>query len=186
MIYTMLSTLTITLLSLLMKKTIAWIFFANDSAESRCFYQIKRIGVIDMNVSSYKNERWIPWSMITDNRIFSRNFAVYGRMHTVFSLQTVVNHRPRLNKHGRKRPYTEKYDDLHVTVLRSYISVSFTKKYGDIRRKTTIVYDPRIRCPYTISVKIRCVKGPYMTVYGRICAVFFDQGQWFDSTEWNQ
>jgi hypothetical protein len=22
----------------------------------------------------------LPWSMITDNRIFSRNFAVYGRL----------------------------------------------------------------------------------------------------------
>jgi len=40
---------------------------------------------------------------------------------------------PRSNKHGRKRPYTEKYDDLHVIVLRSYISVSV---YGEIRRYT--------------------------------------------------
>ncbi len=30
--------------------------------------------------------------------------------------------------------------------------------------------------PTWIPVKIRCVNGPYMTVYGRICAVFFDQG----------
>ncbi len=37
-----------------------------------------------------------PWSMVTDNRIFSRNFAIYGRMHAVFSLQTVVKHRPGL------------------------------------------------------------------------------------------
>ncbi|CAF2647209.1 unnamed protein product, partial [Rotaria sp. Silwood2] len=37
---------------------------------------------------------------------------------------------PRSNKHGRKRPYTETYDDLHGHVLRSYISVSYTEKYG--------------------------------------------------------
>ncbi len=42
---------------------------------------------------------------------------------------------PRSNKHGRKRPYTEKYDGLHVIVLRSYISVSYTETYDDIRRK---------------------------------------------------
>ncbi len=29
----------------------------------------------------------------------------------------------------------EKYDGLHVIVLRSYISVSYTETYGDIRRK---------------------------------------------------
>ena len=39
------------------------------------------------------------------------------------------------NKHGRKRPHTKKYDDLHVIVLRSYISVSYTDKYGGIRTK---------------------------------------------------
>ncbi len=42
---------------------------------------------------------------------------------------------PRSNKHGRKRPHTKKYDDLHVIVLRSYISVSYTDKYGGIRTK---------------------------------------------------
>jgi hypothetical protein len=42
--------------------------------------------------------------MITDNRIFSRNFAVYGRIHAVFSLKTVVKHRPRLRSNtGRLR-----------------------------------------------------------------------------------
>jgi hypothetical protein len=30
---------------------------------------------------------------------------------------------PRSNKHGRKRPHTKKYDDLHVIVLRSYSTV---------------------------------------------------------------
>ncbi len=28
-----------------------------------------------------------------------------------------------MNKRGRKRPYTEKYDDLHVIVLRWYTTV---------------------------------------------------------------
>ncbi len=32
------------------------------------------------------------------------------------------------------------------------------------------------KTPAWITVKIRCVNGPYLTVYGRICAVFFDQG----------
>jgi hypothetical protein len=30
--------------------------------------------------------------------------------------------------------------------------------------------------PAWIPVTIRCVNGPYLTVYGRICAVLFDQG----------
>ncbi len=37
---------------------------------------------------------------------------------------------PSSNKHGRKRPYTEQNDDLHVPVLRPYITVSYTEKYG--------------------------------------------------------
>jgi hypothetical protein len=32
------------------------------------------------------------------------------------------------------------------------------------------------KTPAWITVKIRCVNGPYLTVYGRISAVFFDQG----------
>ena len=79
--------------------------------------------------------------------------------------------RPRSNKHSRKRPYTEKYDGLHVTVLRSYLSVSFTEKYGDIWRKVRPfmihVYDERIRS--------------YLSVYGRILSftesVMFDLGE---------
>ena len=66
--------------------------------------------------------------------------------------------------HGRKRPYTEKYDGLHVTVLRSYISVSFTEKYGEIRREIrpfmAHVYDERIRSPFN-SVYDRI--SPYTT-----------------------
>jgi hypothetical protein len=37
---------------------------------------------------------------------------------------------PRSNRHGRKQPYAAKCDDLQVTVLRSYISVPFTRVYG--------------------------------------------------------
>ncbi len=51
---------------------------------------------------------------------------------------------PRSNRHGRKRPYTKKYDDLHVTVLRSYISVSYTEENDRI----TAVYE-RIQTPYS-------------------------------------
>jgi hypothetical protein len=32
------------------------------------------------------------------------------------------------------------------------------------------------KTPAWITVRIRCVNGPYLTVYGRISAVFFDQG----------
>jgi hypothetical protein len=52
---------------------------------------------------------------------------------------------PRSNKHGRKRSYTEKYDDLHGPVLRPFISVSYTEK-------KTIVYCLNTRRPYTDSV----------------------------------
>ena len=103
--------------------------------------------------------------------------------------------------HGRKRPYTEKYDGLHVTVLRSYISVSFTEKYGDIRRKIRSfmvhVYDLRLT-PCTIvslrirhgeirseschmdSGKTRSFPTVFFSVYGRILSftesVMFDLG----------
>jgi hypothetical protein len=43
---------------------------------------------------------------------------------------------PRSNMHGRKRSFTEKYDDLHDAVLRSYI---FVTVYGQIRSYTESV-----------------------------------------------
>jgi hypothetical protein len=69
----------------------------------------------------------------------------------------LLDEEPRSNKHGRKRPYMEKYDEIHGPVLRSvYLRVV----YGEIRRYTekqsghlrsytetyTIVYR-RIRSP---------------------------------------
>ncbi len=43
---------------------------------------------------------------------------------------------PRSNKHGRKRPYMEKYDEIHGPVSRSvYLRVV----YGEIRRYTESV-----------------------------------------------
>jgi hypothetical protein len=60
---------------------------------------------------------------------------------------------PRSNKRGRKPPYTKKYDVLNVIVLRSYISVSYTEIYGDIRRKkrsfTVLVHGDRIQSPFS-------------------------------------
>ena len=47
-----------------------------------------------------------------------------------------------------------------------YISVSFTEKYGDIRRKKTVVYGRSIRSSYTISVLLRI--SAYMIVFLRI------------------
>ncbi len=41
----------------------------------------------------------------------------------------------RSNRYARKQPYTKKYEDLHGLVWRSYISVSYTEEYGDIRRR---------------------------------------------------
>jgi hypothetical protein len=55
---------------------------------------------------------------------------------------------PRSNMHGRKRPHTKKYDDLHVIVLRSYISVSYTDE-------NAIVYGLSKRRLHTISVFLR-------------------------------
>ncbi len=71
-----------------------------------------------------------------------------------------ANKAPRSNTHGRKRPYTEKYDDLHDPVLRSYISVSYTEKYGDKRRRKRsfmiLVYGVRIRFPFhSVFLRIR-------------------------------
>jgi len=54
------------------------------------------------------------------------------------------NKESRSNRHGRKRPYMAKYDDLHVIVLRPYISVSFTSVYGiHIRRSGKLHYHTR-------------------------------------------
>ncbi len=80
---------------------------------------------------------------------------------------------PRTNKHGRKRPYTKKYDDLHGRVLRPYISVTV---YGEIRwftEKKTVVYCLRTRKPYTVSVLLHfspytLVFFPYTVVYDRL------------------
>src|SRR5271156_4295697 len=77
---------------------------------------------------------------------------------------------PRLNKHGRKRPYTEKYDDLHGRVLRPYISVSYTEKNGDLRTKKrsciAFVYGGRIRSPF-FSVYDRIVPYTITEIYDR-------------------
>jgi hypothetical protein len=63
-----------------------------------------------------------------------------------------LTHLPRSNKHGRKRPHTKKYDDLHVIVLRSYISVSYTDE-------NTIVYGLSKRRLHTISEFVRIFLG---------------------------
>ena len=47
-----------------------------------------------------------------------------------------------------------------------YISVSFTEKHGDIRRKKTVVYSRSIRSSYTISVLLRI--SAYTIVFLRI------------------
>jgi hypothetical protein len=76
--------------------------------------------------------------------------------------KTNTNTGPRWNRHGRKRPYTEKYDDLHVIVLRPYIYVWYTEIYGDIRRKkrsfTDSVHGGRIRflfCSILLRIRTR-------------------------------
>jgi hypothetical protein len=71
----------------------------------------------------------------------------------------------RSNRHGRKRSYTEKYDDLHGPVLRPFISVSYTEKCGDIRRKK----NDRLLSQYTEAIYgLRF--APYMIVLLRIRA----------------
>jgi hypothetical protein len=198
MIYTMLSTLTITLLSLLMKKTIAWIFFANDSAESRCFYQIKRIEVIDMNVSSYKNERWINGSIPQNginNRIISH--CIRPKIHSNIFLFIIMEENCTiicwLKNPGRwlritvflvvTSLYTTVYDEIRhengpyfavilVTVNRYRIQHRILYRIRSYAYRILITNGRKP--PTWIPVKIRCVNGPYMC---RICAVFFDQGR---------
>ena len=68
---------------------------------------------------------------------------------------TVVN--------GRIWRNTTKY---MVPYYAQYISVSFTEKYGDIRRKKTVVYGRSIRSSYTISVLLHI--SAYMIVFLRI------------------
>ena len=40
------------------------------------------------------------------------------RVIICFSFFLIIENNTRSNMHGRKRPYTAKYDDLHVIVLR--------------------------------------------------------------------
>jgi hypothetical protein len=82
-------------------------------------------------------------------------------------------------------PYTAVYDEIRyengpyiavilVTVNRYRIQHRILYR---IRSYAYCILITNGRKPPTwIPVKIRCVNGPYMTVYGRICAVFFDQG----------
>jgi hypothetical protein len=77
---------------------------------------------------------------------------------TKWTTLTWLSYQPRSNKHGRKRLHTRKYDDLHVIVLRSYISVSYTDE-------NAIVYGFSKRRLYTISVLLRF--SPYTDQYDR-------------------
>jgi hypothetical protein len=96
---------------------------------------------------------------------------------------------PTSNRHGHKRPYTEKYDDLHGPVLRSYITVSYTEKYGDLRRKkrsfTAFVHRSRIRspfcsvynriAPYTVTEICDRNTVPYNTEKYGSCTVVYER-----------
>jgi hypothetical protein len=95
--------------------------------------------------------------MITDNRIFSRNFAVYDE----------IRH--------ENWPY---FTVILVTVNRHRIQHRILCR---IRSYTYRILITNGRKPPTwIPVTIRCVNGPYLTVYGRICTVFSDQGSLLD------
>jgi hypothetical protein len=73
------------------------------------------------------------WS-VKQEKIFMKN-EPYIDVGIIYHQQDGYCLLPRSKRHGRKRSYTEKYDDLHGPVLRPFISVSSTEKYGDIRRK---------------------------------------------------
>ncbi len=92
----------------------------------------------------------LPGSMITVNRIFSRNFPVYGRLRWNTARKRAVFRR-------NTAPYTTPY----LRRIRSYAC--------------RILITNGRKTPAWITVKIRSVNGPYLTVYGRIRAVFFDQ-----------
>ena len=83
--------------------------------------------------------------------------------HCAISNIRELNIEPRSNKHGRKRPYMEKYDEIHGPVLRSvYLRVV----YGEIRRYTEKKHGRSIRSSYTISVLLHI--SAYMIVFLRI------------------
>jgi hypothetical protein len=106
---------------------------------------------------SFKNIQGFDIS--SDSELYLFNSLANKNVFKIFI--SSLNESPRSNRHGRKRPYTEKYDDLHGPVLRSYISVSYTEKYGDIRTKkrsfTVSVNGGRIRS-YTTVYRVRNVR----------------------------
>jgi hypothetical protein len=92
---------------------------------------------------------WIffPVSTISINKVFDSDCR---SIICISWSDDGCSYRPRPYRHGRKRPYAKKYDDLHGLVLRSYISVSYTEEYNDIYEKKRNVYS-RLRA-YTDSV----------------------------------
>jgi hypothetical protein len=82
-------------------------------------------------------------------------------------------------------PYTAVYDEIRhgngpysavilVTVLWHRIQHRILCRIRSYAYRILITNGRKT--PAWITVKIRCVNGPYVTVYGRISAVFFDQG----------
>ncbi len=53
------------------------------------------------------------------------------------------------DKHVPKRTYTEQYDDLNDPVLRSYFTVSYTEKDGDLRRKNARILSSYMKAVYS-------------------------------------
>ncbi len=86
---------------------------------------------------------------------------------------------------GVTSPYTAVYDEIRHENGPYSAVILVTKKWHRIQHRIMCrirSYACRIlitngrKTPAWITVKIRCVNGPYLTVYGRISAVFFDQG----------
>ena len=104
--------------------------------------------------------------MVTVIRIFRRNFAVYGRLRqdTVWE-RAVCRRNPGRRNPGRRNPgprNTAPYTKPYLRRIRLYL-YRIAIKYGHKTRTW-------------ITVKYGTVYSPYLTVYGRIRAVFFDQG----------
>ena len=94
--------------------------------------------------------------MVTVIRIFRRNFAVYGRLR-----QDTVWKRAVYRRNPGPRN-TASYTTPYLCRIRLYL-YRIPIKYGHKTRTW-------------ITVKYDAIYSPYLTVYGRIRAVFFDRG----------
>ncbi len=106
-----------------------------------------------------------------------------------YSFRSFVNHPGRWLRItvflGVTSPYTAVYDEIRhenspysavilVTIIWHHIQHRILCRIRSYACRILITNGRKT--PAWITVKIRCVNGPYLTVYGGISPVFFDQG----------